>query len=140
MWIEDFLCNQKQWIGVNGCFSQWYTVCSGIPQGSILKPILFLIFINDLPAEICYRTEYCCVFICWIADDAKVYNTITCDKDHLHLQKVIDHIKEWCDQWLLPLNINKMFPRVVYFQTKHIYCIPHQQYIFSQQYTKSWSN
>ena len=41
------------------------------------------------------------------ADDAKVYSTITCDSDHLHLQKVIDHIKEWCDQWLLPLNINK---------------------------------
>ena len=40
-------------------------------------------------------------------DDAKVYSTITCDSDHLHLQKVIDHIKEWCDQWLLPLNINK---------------------------------
>ena len=40
-------------------------------------------------------------------DDAKVYSTITCDKDHLHLQKVINHIKEWCDQWLLPLNINK---------------------------------
>jgi len=40
-------------------------------------------------------------------DDAKVYSTITCDSDHLHLQEVIDHIKEWCDQWLLPLNINK---------------------------------
>jgi len=41
------------------------------------------------------------------ADDTKVYSTITCDNDHLHLQKVIDHMKEWCDQWLLPLNINK---------------------------------
>ena len=41
------------------------------------------------------------------ADDAKVYSTITCNSDHLHLQKVIDHIKEWCDQWLLPLNIHK---------------------------------
>jgi len=37
-------------------------------------------------------------------DDTKVYSTITCNSDHLHLQKVIDHIKEWCDQWLLPLN------------------------------------
>jgi len=106
VWIEDFLCNRKQRIGVNGSFSQWYTVSSGIPQGSILGPILFLIFINDLP-EICATEQDTVMYL--YADDAKVYSTITCDKDHLHLQKVIDHIKEWCDQWLLPLNINKCF-------------------------------
>ena len=41
------------------------------------------------------------------AGDAKVYSrpTITCDSDHLHLQKVIDHIKEWYDQWLLVITI-----------------------------------
>jgi len=104
VWIEDFLCSRKQRIGVNGSFSQWFTVSSGIPQGSILGPILFLIIINDLP-EICATEQDTVMYL--YTDDAKVYSTIACDNDHLHLQKVIDHIKEWCDQWLLPLNINK---------------------------------
>ena len=88
LWIEDFLCNLKQRIGVNECFSQWYTVSSRIPQGSILGPILFLIFINDLP-EICATEQVTVMYL--YADDAKVYSTVSCDSDHLHLQKVIDH-------------------------------------------------
>ena len=41
------------------------------------------------------------------ADDTKVYNTITSDMDQNNLQTAIDKIKEWCDRWLLPLNIRK---------------------------------
>ena len=51
-WIRSFLCYGKQRVKINGCYSEWAEVISGIPQGTILGPILFIIYINDLP-EIC---------------------------------------------------------------------------------------
>jgi len=83
-------------------FSRWFLVDSGIPQGSIVGPILFLIYINDLP-DFCGEDHKIYLY----ADDAKLCNTITCKKDQLCLQGVINRIKEWCDKWLLKINISK---------------------------------
>jgi hypothetical protein len=68
-WITDFLSSRRQRVCVNGQFSKWHTVTSGIPQGSVLGPILFVCFINDLP---------CCVLsdIFLFADDTKLYRKI----------------------------------------------------------------
>ena len=48
-YIRSFLCYRKQRVKINGCYSEWAEVISGIPQGTILGPILFIIYINDLP-------------------------------------------------------------------------------------------
>ena len=104
-WIQAFLCNRKQRVKVHGSFSKWYCVESGIPQGSILGPLLFLIYINDLP-DICSNLPDS-IKIYVFADDTKVYNTITSDMNQNDLQTVIDKIKDWCDRWLLPLNVSK---------------------------------
>ena len=70
-----------------------------------MGPILFLIYINDLP-DICEsRPGNTKIFL--YDDDAKVYDTITSDEDQKNLQSVINKLKEWCDQWSLPLNISK---------------------------------
>jgi len=73
-----------------------------VRAGIVGRPILFQIHINDLP-------EFCGVDhkIYLYADDAKLYNTITSKEDQLYLQQFINRIKEWCNKWLLKLNISK---------------------------------
>ena len=100
--LSGYDLRHKQRVRVNGCYSQWYRVESGIPQGSILGPILFLIYLPSVCRTQCPNTK---IFL--YADDANVYNVVTCDEDQKSLQRVVDKVKEWCDQWLLSLNVTK---------------------------------
>ena len=82
---------------VNGVCCEWTNVTSGIPHGSVLGPILFTIFINDLPISISSHVKI-------VADDTKIYNTpdnATVLQDDLHT------LYEWSIKWLLPFNIDK---------------------------------
>ena len=69
-WVKDFLTNRSQLVKINGASSEPVNVTSGVPQGSVLGPILFLIYINDLPDTIA-------AIIKLFADDAKVYRSIS---------------------------------------------------------------
>ena len=73
-WIRSFLSNRKQKVRTNGVESSWSSVMSGIPQGSIMGPILFTLFVNDLPQSISS-------IISMFADDTKVYLPLTEDND-----------------------------------------------------------
>jgi len=101
-WIRSFLCYRKQRVKINGCYSEWTDVISGIPQGTILGPILFIIYVNDLP-EICEQF----VRIYLFADDAKLFKHVICDEDHKTLQLGLNALQDWSNKWLLKLNILK---------------------------------
>ena len=98
--IKDFLCNRKQWVVINGKFSHWIHVTSGIPQGSVLGLILFLIFINYLPDVL-----NCCMKL--FADDAKLYMPITNSHDEEILQQNLDISDIWAEIWDMDFNTKK---------------------------------
>ena len=101
-WIQDFFKSRKFRVRVNSSFSLWDAVTSGIPRGSVLGPLLFLIYINDL-VECC--DPYCEIYL--FADDAKLFRHIDDPDDNCSLQKGIDALLSWSQHWLLKVNISK---------------------------------
>nr|XP_006825930.1 PREDICTED: RNA-directed DNA polymerase from mobile element jockey-like [Saccoglossus kowalevskii] len=99
-WIEDFLSNRHQRVVINGKFSGWLPVVSGIPQGSVLGPVLFVLFINDLPDAV---KSVCKLF----ADDTKLYKCIFSHLDQIELQNDIFSLCEWSRKWLLEFHVKK---------------------------------
>jgi hypothetical protein len=101
-WIESFLCYRFQRIKINSCLSECKPVLSGIPQGSVLGPLLFVIFINDLPLEC---SNMCEPFL--FADDAKLYKHIYSEQDSIVLNESCQKLFKWCENWLMNINIDK---------------------------------
>ena len=99
-WIKNFLHGRSQRVSINGNMSNWTGVSSGIPQGSVLGPILFVIFINDLPDAVSSVTRI-------FADDTKMYGRATTDADRAKLQDDIEGLSDWSDEWLLKFNTSK---------------------------------
>ena len=81
-WIDSFLCYRQQRVVVNGAKSDWAPVLSGVPQGTVLGPLLFSLYINDISADI--NSE-----IRLFADDCVCYREIKDTEDTLKLQKDI---------------------------------------------------
>ena len=100
-WIAAFLQNRKMKVKVKLQFSDWVAVLSGVPQGSVLGPLLFLIFVNDLPLWI--RNSMILLF----ADDTKISCKISGDSDGLLLQQDLDSLFEWSKYWHLDFNVDK---------------------------------
>ena len=86
-WIVNYLNNRQQYIGVNGKTSATSQVMSGVPQGSVLGPLLFLIYINDIT-----NVELNDDNLLLYADDILLYNPIYCLDDYVHLQQNIDKL------------------------------------------------
>ena len=100
-WFSTYLLNRPHIVSYQGQKSFVYHSTSGIPQGSNLGPLLFLIFINDAPFAITHSS--CLLY----ADDLKIYRPVLCHNDSLLLQEDLDGLTTWCELNNLFLNIKK---------------------------------
>jgi hypothetical protein len=99
-WIESFLTNRTQRVVVDGEMSDWADVESGVPQGTVLGPVLFLAYINDLPNSVSANTRL-------FADDCVMYRSIKSTSDCASLQQDLDNLQQWEQDWCMSFNADK---------------------------------
>ena len=99
-WMESYLRGREMRTIVKDLKSEWRAVESGVPQGSVLAPILFLIYINDMPEGV---NSYMNLF----ADDAKLCRRVRTEEDCKVLQEDLDRIWRWSKKWEMEFNVSK---------------------------------
>ena len=100
-WIEDYLSNRTQRVLMESKCSSWLPVLSGVPQGSIIGPLFFLLFINDLPSVALNCTT------ALFADDSKCFKEINDPSDCILLQNDLNAMFEWSQRWNMNFNPSK---------------------------------
>ena len=100
-WLKSYLSNRQQRVVIEGSSSPWLPVKSGVPQGSILGPLLFLLYINDMPQSVLSSS------IALFADDVKCFHSVNSIGDCLELQRDLDLLSEWSTKWKLNFNVKK---------------------------------
>jgi hypothetical protein len=111
-WFSSYLTNRRQRVILPGISSNWSNINAGVPQGSILGPLLFLVYINDIVSEI-----HCNIRL--FADDTSLYLTVDHpDTAAQHLNSDIQKIINWADTWLVSFNPSKTESFVVSRKSK----------------------
>ena len=101
-WFANYLHNRYQRVVIEGQSSNCLPAISGVPQGSILGPILFLLYSNDIGDDLSKDTK-----IALFADDAKIYRRITSPEDSISLQNDLATLEHWSQTWRLNFNAKK---------------------------------
>lgn len=101
-WVSAYLSNRQQFVSIDDHYSNSLPVSSGVPQGSVLGPLLFLIYVNDIVKVVTHPVQ-----IRLFADDCVLFNVITCREDQLLLNLNLKNILDWCNQWDMKLNAQK---------------------------------
>src|SRR6266516_5871805 len=99
-WLQNWLEGRTQRVGINGVYSEWEVVTSGVPQGSIRGPVLFTIFINDLEENVINN-------VLKFADDSKLWGRAETLEDRLSMQKDLDILGDWAIKNKMPFNVSK---------------------------------
>ena len=101
-WIEAWLCHRQQRVVLDGAASTDSHVLSEVPQGTVLGPLMFLLYVNDIGDKISSQTT-----IKLFADDVLLYRTINDPSDEIQLQHDLDTMIEWSKTWLMGFNAKK---------------------------------
>jgi ribonuclease P/MRP protein subunit RPP40 len=99
-WLQDWLKDRKQRVCLAGEYSEWAEVTSGVPQGSVLGPLLFLIYINDIDAGISNK-------LLKFADDTKLFGKVGTMEDIGRLREDLVKLVTWSKEWLMLFNVDK---------------------------------
>ena len=100
-WFKCFLTTRRQRLVLNGSFSSWLPVISGVPQGTILGPLQFILYLNDLAQFVKRKFKL-------FADDLTLYHQIISNADCLYLQENLYAFLKWCQRWLMRLSIREL--------------------------------
>lgn len=99
-WIEAYLYSRQQSVSIDDVCSSPAAVRSGVPQGSVLGPLFFLIFINDIVNQVSVKIKL-------FADDCVICHRIDNPNDQMQLNEALKHIEKWCETWQMKINPTK---------------------------------
>ena len=99
-WIQDWLSDREQRVVINGEASEWAHVTSGVPQGSVLGPLLFIIYINDIDVGLTSK-------LAKFADDTKLGINAADEVAVQGLQDDLHKLSKWSEDWQMPFNVEK---------------------------------
>ena len=99
-WIKQWLTDRRQMVVMGGEVSSWKLGLSGVPQGSVVEPILFVVYINDLEEGVTCR-------ILTFADDTKLFRKAKEIGDKHKIQDDIDKLVKWSEKWQMLFNFGK---------------------------------
>ena len=115
LWIKNYLADRRQFVRINGCDSDIHNITHGVPQGSVLGPTLFSLFINDLPNSLKSAETYL------YADDTTIYCIAgTMDLLTNMLNNVLAELQKWCDRYLMIPHPEKCKAMIVQRQSSFI--------------------
>ena len=118
-WLEMFLTKRHMKVVVDGVSSEPVSVDSGVPQGTVLGPLLFLCHINDLPEAVKSQVRL-------FADDCLLYRSVKNQSDYITLQNDLQKLEEWGNTWGMRFNASKCYIMSINTKTPYFYQLSNQ--------------